>query len=352
MRPHVREFLKLCAQTLECPEPIVEIGAFQVPGQEAIAELRPLFPGKRYLGCDMRTGSGVDRIEDIHALSFETGSVGTFILADTLEHVTDPIRAMAEIHRCLNDHGVVIYSSAMHFPIHGYPNDYWRFTPEAFRALGAEFSSVVIFYCGSREFPHTVCGVAAGSQYDRELIRALTKRSEEIRTTAPLIVERYAAQIIHRLVRRIVPLEKVPLEIPLKTTAGFKHLAHPGWLLVTGQWIEGWVVAENVREIEIVAGDFVIHRTQLNRPQPEIAAQLGLPDCDALIGFRDQVELSGVGDRSGTLQMVVVDHQNRHRTVCSSAPGLLLGSMKLPTQFVMHSFDQRKLNDLRTKRAS
>jgi hypothetical protein len=60
-----------------------------------------------------------------------------------------------------------------------------------------------------------------------------------------------------------------------------------------------------------------------------------------LIGFRDQIDLSGVGDRSGILQLVVVDHQNRRRTVCSSAPGLLLGSMKLPTQFVVHSFDQR-----------
>ena len=46
MRPHLREFLELCARTLVCPEPIVEIGAFQVAGQEAIADLRPLFPGK------------------------------------------------------------------------------------------------------------------------------------------------------------------------------------------------------------------------------------------------------------------------------------------------------------------
>jgi methyltransferase family protein len=351
MRPHVREFLGLCAQTLQCPEPIVEIGAFQVPGQEAIAELRPLFPGKRYLGCDMRPGRGVDRIEDIHALSFETGSVGTFILADTLEHVADPIRAMAEIHRCINDHGIVIYISTMHFPIHGYPNDYWRFTPEAFRLLGAEFPSVAIFYSGSPEFPHTVCGVAAKSLYDRQSIRTLAGRSEEIRTTAPLIVERYAAQIIHSLARRILPPEKVPVEVPIKTTAGFRHLTQPGWFLVTGQWIEGWVVAENVREVEIVADDFTIHRTQLNQPQPDIAAQLGLPDCDAPIGFRDQVELTSAGDRIGVLQMVVVDHQGRRRTVCSSAPGLLLGSMKLPTQFVMHSFDERQVDDARTRRA-
>jgi hypothetical protein len=70
MRPHLREFFELCAKTLACPEPIVEIGAFQVAGQEKISDLRPLFPGKTYVGCDMQTGPGVDRLEDIHKLSF------------------------------------------------------------------------------------------------------------------------------------------------------------------------------------------------------------------------------------------------------------------------------------------
>jgi hypothetical protein len=36
----------------------VEIGALQVAGQEAISDLRPLFPGKIYIGCDMRSACG------------------------------------------------------------------------------------------------------------------------------------------------------------------------------------------------------------------------------------------------------------------------------------------------------
>src|SRR6266404_8480020 len=227
MRPHLREFLELCAETLECPEPIVEIGAFQVPGQEAIAELRPLFPGKRYLGCDMRPGRGVDQIEDIHALSFETGSVGTFILADTLEHVADPIRAMAEVHRCLNDQGILIYTSTMHFPIHGYPSDYWRFTPEAFRALGAPYPWLAIFYSGSPEFPHTVCGVASKSEQDAMVIKTLSDGARDLKKTAPLIIEGRAAKIIGHLVAKLVPpvagtsSEKIPV--------GFDRLSRPGW---------------------------------------------------------------------------------------------------------------------------
>ncbi len=42
MPPHLREFFELCERTLVCPEPIVEIGAFQVTGQEAIADLRTI----------------------------------------------------------------------------------------------------------------------------------------------------------------------------------------------------------------------------------------------------------------------------------------------------------------------
>lgn len=342
MRPHVREFLALCAQTLQCPEPIVEIGAFQVPGQEAIAELRPLFPGKRYLGCDMRPGRGVDQIEDIHALSFETGSVGTFILADTLEHVADPIRAMAEVHRCLNDQGILIYTSTMHFPIHGYPSDYWRFTPEAFRALGAAFPWLAIFYSGSPEFPHTVCGVASKSEHDPMVIQTLSDRARDLKKTAPLIVEGRAAKIIGRLVAKLVP--PVAGTSSEKSPVGFDRLSRPGWYLVTGQWIAGWVAIENVREIEVLAGDTPIHRARLNRPRPEIAAQLGLPE-HTLIGFSDQVDLSKIGDYAGVLRMTVAGPNDERRTLCESASGLLLGSMRLETKFVMHSFDQRPPED-------
>ncbi len=344
MRPHLREFFELCAKTLACPEPIVEIGAFQVAGQEKISDLRPLFPGKTYIGCDMQTGPGVDRLEDIHKLSFRSGEVGTFLLADTLEHVADPHRAMHEIYRCLRADGVVIYSSVMNFPIHGFPNDYWRFTPEAFRALASDFPRAMIFFSGPPEFPHTVCGIATRNNYDPSLLKTLAKRVGEIEKTAPLIVEGRAAKIIQHLVTKLVPpVAEAPSE---KILAGFDRLSHPGWCLVTGQWLAGWAAIENVHEIEILAGDTLIHRARLNRPRPEIAAKLNLPEKHASIGFSDQVDLSEIGDYAGVLRMTVVDPNGERRTICESASGLLLGSIKLETQFVMHSFDERPTEDL------
>jgi SAM-dependent methyltransferase len=346
MRPHLREFLELCARTLVCPEPIVEIGAFQVAGQEAIADLRPLFPGKVYIGCDMRPGRGVDRIEDIHDLSFRAGEVGTFILADTLEHVLDPRCAMREIHRCLRADGIAICSSVMCFPIHGYPNDYWRFTPEAFRMLFSEFPYSAIFSCGPPEFPHTVCGVAGNSEYDAEAIKTLATRAREIRKAAPLIAESRAARIIRSLVTKLVP--PVAGASPEKMLAGFDQLSQPGWCLVTGQWLTGWAAIENIREIEVLGGDTLVHRARLNRPRPDIAARLSLRE-NALIGFSDQVDLSKVGDYAGALRMTTVDADGERRTLCESASGLLLGSINLETEFVMHSFDQRHTEDVRLK---
>jgi methyltransferase family protein len=342
MRPHLREFLELCARTLACAEPIVEIGAFQVAGQEAIADLRPLFPGKVYVGCDMRPGRGVDRIEDIHHLSFGSDEVGTFILADTLEHVSDPLRAMREIHRCLRADGVAISSSAMCFPIHGYPNDYWRFTPEAFRLLVSDFPYAAIFFCGPPEFPHTVCAIAAKSGYDAAAIKILAERARAIKKTAPLIIEGRAAQIIRYLAAKLTPpVAAIP---PENRPAGFDQLSHPGWCLVTGQWLAGWAAIENVREIEVLAGDSLVHHARLNRPRPEIAARLNLPE-NALIGFSEQVDLSKLGDYAGVLRMMSVDADGRRRTVCESASGMLLGSIKLETEFVMHSFDERRVEE-------
>ena len=113
---------------------------------------------------------------------------------------------MHEIYRCLRDDGVVIYSSVMNFPIYAFPNDYWRFTPEAFRALAGDFPRAMIFFCGPPEFSlHTVCGIATKNNYDPSLLQTLAKRVGEIEKAAPLIVEGRAAKIIQRLVTKLVP---------------------------------------------------------------------------------------------------------------------------------------------------
>ncbi|MBI5063616.1 MAG: methyltransferase domain-containing protein [Desulfatitalea sp.] len=161
MRKPINRFAEICAKTLPILEPIYEFGALQVPGQEDIADLRPLFAGKVYVGTDMREGRGVDKIIDLHHIELPSGSVGTAIMLETLEHVEYPRKAIENLHHVLREDGVLILSSLMNFPIHDYPYDYWRFTPEGFKSLLKIFTFSFVDFIGKPEFPHSILGIAS-----------------------------------------------------------------------------------------------------------------------------------------------------------------------------------------------
>jgi SAM-dependent methyltransferase len=166
MRPAVLEFARDVAASFPIAEPLVEIGARAAEGQEDIADLRSIFRASEHIGCDIQEGTGVDRIEDVHALSFADGSVGTVICLETLEHVADPLRAVAEMHRVLRPGGVLAISSLMFFPIHAHPWDYWRFTPEGFELLLQPFESRLVVAQGWDLMPEGVFGIGVKGPAD------------------------------------------------------------------------------------------------------------------------------------------------------------------------------------------
>ena len=151
------DFVGDLARAVEFPQPIVEFGALQVEeGQPN--DLRPLFPGQTFIGTDLREGPGVDRVEDLRALTFADGEVGSALCLDTLEHCADPLAACREMHRVVAEGGLCVITSVMLIGIHGYPSDYWRFTPEGFRLLLADFDDVDVAFMGDPSCPFWVFG--------------------------------------------------------------------------------------------------------------------------------------------------------------------------------------------------
>lgn len=152
--------MQIAVETLPVGDPVYEFGSYLVAGQEDLADLRPLFPGKKYIGCDMRAGPGVDKIVDVREIDLPDGVAGTVVSLDTIEHVEFVREAVNEFHRVLAPGGMLILSSVLHFQIHDYPHDYWRFTPEAFRSLLRPFAVSHVDFAGDPEFPHTIVAVA------------------------------------------------------------------------------------------------------------------------------------------------------------------------------------------------
>lgn len=160
MHQLINYFVQAAAAELPLTDPVVEIGSFQVAGQEAMADLRPYFRGVEYIGTDMRPGPGVDRVEDVHHLSFADNSIGTILMLETLEHVANPMQALAEVRRVLRGNGTLILSTPFSWEIHNYPNDYWRLTPEAYNVLLEPIGPRLIGSIGPSKEPSTVLGVA------------------------------------------------------------------------------------------------------------------------------------------------------------------------------------------------
>jgi SAM-dependent methyltransferase len=174
MRESIKQFVKVVADTLPILEPIYEFGSLQVPGQESFADLRPFFPGMEYIGCDMQEGPGVDRILNLHDIDLPDESAGTILMLDTLEHVEYVRKATKEAHRILQPDGILIISSVMKFPIHDFPYDYWRFTPEAFKSLLKPFASCFVDFAGDEQFPHTIVGIGFKGSVPNERLDGFT----------------------------------------------------------------------------------------------------------------------------------------------------------------------------------
>jgi SAM-dependent methyltransferase len=156
MRDHNKAFCRLVAESFACPGPVYEFGSYQVEGQEEYADLRQLFPGRSYIGCDMRKGPGVDRVEDVTALTLEDATAGTVLCIETFEHVFEVRRGFDEIFRVLKPGGVFVITSPLNFRIHAYPDDYWRMTPSCLQRLLSPYAARVVGWQGHERFPHTV----------------------------------------------------------------------------------------------------------------------------------------------------------------------------------------------------
>ncbi len=81
---------------------------------------------------------------NVLSLSFPDDSFA-FVLSDqVLEHIEgDPYQAISECHRVLQPGGIALHTTCFINPVHGAPNDYWRFTADALSLLHRNWSEII-----------------------------------------------------------------------------------------------------------------------------------------------------------------------------------------------------------------
>jgi hypothetical protein len=190
MHDSARLFVKLCAEIIKPQGPIYEFGSLQVPGQEGYADLRRYFHGLDYIGCDMRPGVGVDRIEDLEkGVSIGDNTASVVLCMETIEHVFEVFKAISEMKRVIkNEDGVFIISSLFYGGIHSYPFDYWRFTPQCFLRLLADFDISLVIAQDNPLLPTSIYGIAVK-----------TKNKDKWKDMLSIIAEKFEIELKNNL---------------------------------------------------------------------------------------------------------------------------------------------------------
>jgi SAM-dependent methyltransferase len=162
MNLFLRGLVRAVAESFDLPGPVLEVGSYQVPGQESLADLRGLFPGRPYLGIDLRAGPGVDVVADVEDVPRPDASVGTVLALSTFEHVRHFWCGFAEVRRVLRPDGALLVACPFYFHLHAHPCDYWRFTPQALELLLDDYPSKILGWQGPATRPANVWALAFG----------------------------------------------------------------------------------------------------------------------------------------------------------------------------------------------
>jgi len=107
---------------------VLDVGSLDVNG--SLRYLTVSRDCRSYVGVDMRPGRGVDVVARAEALPFRQ-PFDLVICTEMLEHAYEWQRALDGVQNkvCVGGN-LLLTTRSPGFPLHDFPSDYWRFTPE------------------------------------------------------------------------------------------------------------------------------------------------------------------------------------------------------------------------------
>lgn len=152
VRGRVRGWIERHADQLG--DDVLEVGSrLHVPGAWWLVN-RDLARGQ-WTGIDMQEGDGVDVVADLHSLPAEwEGRFSGVVCSEVLEHVARPWRALPELLRVMRPGALAVFTVPSCFPLHAFPDDYYRFSESGLGVLmeDAGFVDIVLASAGRVDF--------------------------------------------------------------------------------------------------------------------------------------------------------------------------------------------------------
>lgn len=133
---------------------VLEVGSrMSFPGAWWINN-RDLAKGE-WTGVDMQPGHNVDMVADIESLPRAwSGEFTGALCCEVLEHVKRPWVAVHELRRVVRPGGLCVFTIPSCFPLHSFPDDYWRISESGIRLLleDAGFYNIATGKAGNVDF--------------------------------------------------------------------------------------------------------------------------------------------------------------------------------------------------------
>lgn len=148
VRGRIRAWIERHAEKLGSD--VLEVGSRLHDPKAWWIDNRDLARGQ-WTGIDMQPGHNVDVVADIHALPAEwAGRFSGVLCSEVLEHVARPWVALPKLREVIRPGGWIVVTTLTTFHIHGYPDDFYRYTESGLHLLlsDAGFVDIAIAYGG------------------------------------------------------------------------------------------------------------------------------------------------------------------------------------------------------------
>jgi SAM-dependent methyltransferase len=213
---------------IDCPEPLLEIGA----GWDVDFHQKPFRDaGFTQLFSHDLEGTHDFRGDICDGTDIPDGFAGTVLLFNVLEHVPEPWKAVEEVRRITRTGGILLGATPLRTALHYHPGDYYRYCAQGLAVLLRRFELILLTIDGDVGLPGGY--LFAGRAADRDMLdhNMHVIRRPEIVTNRDSTLVREPYRSINMKFRRYLSRSFEKWEGPWVDRERMQQLGYDAWTI-------------------------------------------------------------------------------------------------------------------------